>query len=342
VERRQEQFLELCCLLHMFTILCCRSTQFADDFAGMASGSDAAAVEVILQDTLDKLQIWTKKLDMDLNISKTKVMLFADNNPGQVTIGIDGATIEQVDEFKYLGVMLDTRLRFEAHAEYACTKARKACAKVNRLIHGRKGLSVQLGVQLYKCLVRSHLEFAVPAWANLPDSSLKKLERVQGQCLRSIIGARAHTCLEAMEVITNMMPIRFRAQELCVSQFMHIKRKPDDSNLQTALRTAEIVHGKMTPMLKYVSREFQRSLGNLEIERDTGCQVANMMDGVAVGLIDLCEGTGGAGNRSHKQKTIGQRRVTEFVKEHGDQAVMVFLTVRFRMISFALAVVRQC
>jgi len=54
---------------------------------------------------------------MDLNISKTKVMLFADNNPGQVTIGIDGVTIEQVDEFKYLGVMLDTRLCFEAHAE---------------------------------------------------------------------------------------------------------------------------------------------------------------------------------------------------------------------------------
>jgi len=75
--------------------------------------------------------------------------------------------------------MLDTRLRFEAHAEYACTKARKTWAKVKRLIHDRKWLSVQLGVQLYKCLVRSHLEFAIPAWANLPDNSLKKLERVQ-------------------------------------------------------------------------------------------------------------------------------------------------------------------
>jgi len=51
--------------------------------------------------------------------------------------------------------------------------------------------------------------------------------------------------------------------------------------------------------------EFQWSLGNLEIERDTGCQIANIMDGVAVGLIDLCEGTGCTGNRSHEQKTIG-------------------------------------
>ena len=201
-----------------------------------------------------------------------------------------------------------------------------------------------MAVQLCKCLVRSHLEFAIPAWANLPDSSLKKLERVQGQCLRSIIGTRAHTCLEAMEVITNVMPIRFRAQEFCVREFVRIRRKPDDSKLQTALRTAEIIRGKITPMsyLKYVSREFQRSLGNLEIERDTGCRIANIMDGVAVGLIDLREGTGSAGNRSHEQKTIGQRRVMEFVKEHGDQAVMVFLTVRFRRISFNLAVVWQC
>ena len=93
--------------------------KFADDFAAMASGSDAAAVEVILQDTLDKLQIWTKKWNMDLNISKTKVMLFANNNPGQVTIGIDGVTIEQVDEFKYLGVMLDgkqmIRAKYDSH-----------------------------------------------------------------------------------------------------------------------------------------------------------------------------------------------------------------------------------
>jgi len=99
-----------------------------------------------------------------------------------------------------------------------------------------------------------------------------------------------------MEVITNVMPIRFRAQELCVREFMRIRRKPDDSKLQIALRTAKIVRGKITPLsyLKYVSWEFQRSLGNLKIERDTGCQVANIMDGVAVGLIDLCESTGSA------------------------------------------------
>jgi len=46
--------------------------KFADDFAGMASGSDAAAVEVILQDTLDKLQIWTKIWDNGLKHQQNK------------------------------------------------------------------------------------------------------------------------------------------------------------------------------------------------------------------------------------------------------------------------------
>jgi len=54
---------------------------------------------------------------------------------------------QQVKEVKYLGVMLDNRLRFDAQAEYAASKARKAFVQINRLITGnrRQGLTVQNG-----------------------------------------------------------------------------------------------------------------------------------------------------------------------------------------------------
>ena len=63
------------------------------------------------------------------------------------------------DEFKYFSVMLDSRLRFDVHAECAASKAHKAVGKTNRLINKRKGLTVQCGLELYKTLVRLHMEF---------------------------------------------------------------------------------------------------------------------------------------------------------------------------------------
>ena len=40
------------------------------------------------------------------------------------------------------------------------------------LFNGRKGISVQLGIGLYKALVRPHLEYAVPVWAALDGKDL--------------------------------------------------------------------------------------------------------------------------------------------------------------------------
>jgi len=85
---------------------------------------------------------------------KNKVMLFGGSETDRVYLSMKGVQIEQVAEFKYLGVILDQQLRFNAHAEYAATKARKAFAKVGliKLIDRRNGISVKLGLELFKRL----------------------------------------------------------------------------------------------------------------------------------------------------------------------------------------------
>jgi len=134
------------------------------------------------------------------------------------------------NEFKYFGVMLDSRLRFDVHAEYAASKARKAFGKINRLINKRQGLTVQCGLELYKTLVRRHMEFSLPTWVTMPESSIKLLEKVQGQCLRVITRTSAHPSSEALEVIANVMPVRVRIEELCIKEFMRIMLQDDALN----------------------------------------------------------------------------------------------------------------
>ena len=68
-------------------------------------------------------------------------------------------------------------------------------------IKGRYSLPLNIDVELYKVLVRMHLEYSIPAWANMSPSDLKKMEDCQALCLRKIAGAKRNSSIKATEVI---------------------------------------------------------------------------------------------------------------------------------------------
>jgi len=84
--------------------------------------------------------------------------------------------------------------------DYAVGKAKRASAKVYRLKHGDKGSPVSVGINLFKTLIRPHMEYGIPVWASIAEKDLVTLENVQTQCLRRIIGAKAHSSSSAVEV----------------------------------------------------------------------------------------------------------------------------------------------
>ena len=179
----------------------CIHPKFADDLVEFTSAKDVATVEESLQRILNELRAWSVKWDMQLNITKIKVVLFRTQH-GKVNLVLHGTAIEQVDCITYLGMWLDS------HA----SKATKAAWKINRLIDGRKGLTPKTGITLYKCLIRPCWEFSIAAWATMPEKGTKLLSQVQGRCLRAIFGAKAHA---AEDVIANVTPVRLRIQQLC-------------------------------------------------------------------------------------------------------------------------------
>jgi len=92
-------------------------------------------------------------------------------------------------------------------------------------IKGREGLSVKIGIDLYKSLVRPHLQYAIPVWASISEKDVMKMEKVQVDCLRRIIGAKAHSSSAAIEVVCGIVPFRFRKRELCCREYIRIQAK---------------------------------------------------------------------------------------------------------------------
>jgi len=196
-------------IMHLHDIPKCVMPKFAGDLVALATGKDVDVVTKSLQSAVDELLLWSGKEGMQVNTDKTKVMLFGDM-VYDLKVTVNGMSLENVRSFKYLGVQLDPELNFTMQVDYAVAKAKRASAKVCSLIKDRKGISVSLAVQLYKSLVRPHMEYVIPVWASLSDNDVKKLENTQLQCLRKYAGSKAHSSTAAIEVICNVPPFRFR------------------------------------------------------------------------------------------------------------------------------------
>ena len=190
-------------------------------------------------------------------------MLFGDT-VNKVSVKINDKVLECVTSFKYLGVFLDTQMDFSLQVDYAALKAKRATAKVGTLTNGRKGILICIGIDLYKALVRPHLEYAVPVWASITDKQVDKLQSVQVQCLKPVVGAKAHSS-SAVEVITGILPFHFCRRELCCREYVRIITQDNSQELKQLLHSTVRAGLRFCPLeyIRIVSRQLDRAIADV-------------------------------------------------------------------------------
>ena len=145
---------------------------------------------------------WAHQWKMDVNPDHTKQatkVLFSckESSPQHPQLTFNVTVVEKVNEQKYSGRTLDSSLSFDKHLEEKIKKAKK---NVGILKHLSKFLPIKTLDQMYKALVRSHLDYFemiyhTPAVFNQPplgvtlNSQMEKVERIQYQVALAITGA---------------------------------------------------------------------------------------------------------------------------------------------------------
>ena len=99
---------------------------YADDTILYTSGPSLDTVLTNLQTSFNAIRHSFRGLQLLLNASKTKCMLFnrslpAPSCPTSITT-LDGSDLEYVDNYKYLGVWLDGKLSFQTHIKHLQSK----------------------------------------------------------------------------------------------------------------------------------------------------------------------------------------------------------------------------
>lgn len=188
------------------------------------------------------------------------------------------------------------------------------------MIDGRKGISPQIGVMLYKCLVRPHLEFAVASWACMKESSLQILDRVQSRCLRTVLGAKAHAAADAVDTIANVVPFRIRLQQICTLEYARIMQRHVNCKIRLMMEESSLIRDTFTPM-SYVKHQ-ARSLyftENIAVEEVHNSTMADILDDVVVTRLDVVgEGC------SPLCSSLLVDRVESFIDNHRKQSVICF------------------
>ena len=160
---------------------------FADDAALLLAESNKKMLKKSVNTEAKLLFEWLINNKLTLNFKKTKYMLIANNNKltvkdrkkFRVTLG--NYTIHEVDQIKYLGVIVNNNLNWNRHIEYLITKLSQAAGVIYKI---RNYLPFNAKILIYNSLVVSHLQYSISAWGNTTQALLTKLQSVQNRIIR--------------------------------------------------------------------------------------------------------------------------------------------------------------
>ena len=160
--------------------ICGNILKFADDTKLFCKvGSDINCAK--LRADLRKLYNWSEEdWQIWFNLDKCKIMHFGCNNPNNIFL-LGGHILETIDEEKDLGVIIRKDLK-------ASSKYVKIVKTANQIL----GMSKRTFtfktkdnlLQLYKCLVRTHLEYCMQVWNPYLKKDIDSLEGVKSRATK--------------------------------------------------------------------------------------------------------------------------------------------------------------
>lgn len=153
--------------------------RYADDtviFADTAQG---------LQLLLDRVVESSKRYGLEVNTSKTKVMIISKERIRRVQFTINEKAVEQVSTYTYLGTILNEQWDHSQEIKTRIEKARAAFIQMSKLFKTHN-LNLKLKLRLLRCYIFSILLYGVESWT-LTEATTKKLEAFELWTYRRIL-----------------------------------------------------------------------------------------------------------------------------------------------------------
>ena len=140
-----------------------------------------------VQENINRVCEWSRQNALTFNCTKCKSMVISRKKISSqplTPLHLNGKTLECISSYKYLGVHISSDLSWSVHTQQVCMKAKRMIGLLYRNFY--KHIPGAMLLQLYKSLVRPHLEYAAAVWSPHLLSDKLRLEKVQKFALRMV------------------------------------------------------------------------------------------------------------------------------------------------------------
>ena len=135
------------------------------------------------------INVWKENLgeyNLKINISKSKVMMIS-RSSRNIKIQIDNIQMEQVEDFKYLGTVIEAKGNNNLEVDSRIDSALKVYHSLRTSVINKKEISRKTKLTVYKTILRPVLMFACESWV-LSQQNESRLQALEMKYLRRVLG----------------------------------------------------------------------------------------------------------------------------------------------------------
>jgi len=137
---------------------------------------------VTFQNDLNSIDNWCKKWQMCLNYDKCEIMhIYSGREKENFDFKLGGFSLSYTDSYKYLGVHIHDRLKWDKHIEETVNKAKRTLFVVKKVLRKSRPNVKKLA---YFSLVRPLLEYASSVWDPSQVGQIHSIEMIQRMAAR--------------------------------------------------------------------------------------------------------------------------------------------------------------
>ena len=139
---------------------------------------------------------------------------------------LDNDHIQFVKEAKFLGLIWDTKLTFEAHIKYLKARCQKSLNILKVLSRTEWGADRTTLLKLNRSLIRSKLDYGCIVYGSASKTAFAKLDPAHNQGLRLSLGAFCSSPVESLYVEAHEPPLEIRREKLALQYIIKLKANP--------------------------------------------------------------------------------------------------------------------
>ena len=255
---------------------------YADDLAILSTS------KIGLQEKLNKLHQYCLDWGMEINVGKTKVIIFTKSAPVMpIHFTCGPHTLETVNQYKYLGVLLQANGQFSEATMHLSKQGNKAAIALRKAFHGQK-YNAEIILSLFDSLVSPILTYGSEIWFplsfkynrdNPKEDNVNALltacvsnkfqhEIVHLQFCRQTLGVHKKAMTLPSFAELGRFPITFKILQQVIGFWVHLMHSKEDSH-QKQLYQASSINCEANSW-EYFVRETLESLGLKHVWENQG------------------------------------------------------------------------